>query len=123
TDVGGGSQRGSLSAGDWMELNGPFNLVNIDSLTFRTSGGNSNGTASGVVELRLGAFDGPIHASFTINGTANGNTYVSQTFPLANPGGLNELYLVFRPVGGGPGNNFFNLNWVEFGGSGVDAAP
>ena len=30
-----GCQRGSLSAGDWIELNGPFNLLNINSLTFR----------------------------------------------------------------------------------------
>jgi hypothetical protein len=28
-------------------------------------------------------------------------------------------YLVFRPVAGGPANNFFNLNWVEFGGQGI----
>ena len=28
-------------------------------------------------------------------------------------------YLVFRAVAGGPANNFFNLNWVEFGGQGI----
>ena len=37
TDVGGGLQRGSLGNGDWLQLNGPFNLTNIDSLTLRTS--------------------------------------------------------------------------------------
>ena len=37
TDVGGGQHRGSLAAGDWIQLNGPFNLVNINSLTFRVA--------------------------------------------------------------------------------------
>ena len=37
-DTGGGLQRGGLSNGDWIALNGTYNLVNIDSLTFRTSG-------------------------------------------------------------------------------------
>ena len=41
SDVGGGLQRGSLGNGDWLALNGPFNLVNINSLTFRTSGGSA----------------------------------------------------------------------------------
>ena len=49
-DVGGGLQRGGLSAGDWMELNGPFNLLNINSITFRVTGG-TNGAASGTVEI------------------------------------------------------------------------
>jgi len=26
---------------------------------------------------------------------------------------------VFQPAAGGPGNNFFNLNWTEFVGAGV----
>ena len=44
TDVGGGLQRGGLSTGDWIELNGPFNLVNISEITFRTSGGTAAAT-------------------------------------------------------------------------------
>jgi cytochrome c len=46
-------------------------------------------------------------------------TYASQTFPLADAGGLRQLFRVFRPVAGGPTNNFFNLNWAELGGSGI----
>ena len=51
--------RGSLGNGDWIKLNGPFNLVNIDSLTFRTSGG-SGAAGTGVVEVHLDAVDGPL---------------------------------------------------------------
>jgi cytochrome c len=112
---GGGQQRGSLGNGDWIKLNGPFDLVGIDSITFRTSGG------TGLVELHRGAVDGPLVDTFTIQPTANATTYASQTFPITDPGGLNELFLVFRPVAGGPGNNFFNLNWVQFNGQGISA--
>jgi cytochrome c len=116
-DVGGGLQRGGLSNGDWLALNGSYNLVNIDSLTFRTSGG------TGAVEVHLDAVDGPILTTTTIPATANATTYASHTIPITNPGGAHRIYLVFRPVDGGPGNNFFNLNWVEFGGVGVSLPP
>jgi PKD repeat protein len=117
-DVGGGLQRGGLSNGDWIALNGDYNLVNIDTLTFRTSGG-SGASGTGQVEVHRDAVDGPILTTVTIAPTADAVTFASQTFPISDPGGNHRLYLVFRPVTGGPGNNFFNLNWVEFGGAGV----
>ncbi|MET7397777.1 ThuA domain-containing protein [Dactylosporangium sp. NPDC005572] len=120
TDAGGGLQRGSLGNGDWIALNGTVNLQNINSLTFRTSGG-SGAAGTGSVEVRLDAVDGPVLTTVTIAPTANATTYASQTFPIADPGGAHRIYLVFRPVTGGPTNNFFNLNWVEFGGQGVSA--
>jgi PKD repeat protein/glucose/arabinose dehydrogenase/type 1 glutamine amidotransferase len=107
-DVGGGLQRGSLGNGDWIALNGTYRLAGITSLTFRTSGG------TGLVEVHLDTVDGPLLTTVTIAATAGGTTYASQTFPIADPGGAHRLYLVFRPAPGGPGNNFFNLNWVEF---------
>jgi PKD repeat protein/glucose/arabinose dehydrogenase len=115
TDVGGGLQRGSLSAGDWMELNGPFNLLNINAITFRVTGG-TNGAPSGTVELWRDAINtaggGTLVASQTITGTAAG-THSSQTFPLADPGGTHRLFLVFANA------NTYSLNWVEFVGPGV----
>jgi PKD repeat protein len=112
-DTGGGLQRGGLSNGDWIGLNGTYNLVNIDSLTVRTSGG------TGTVEVHLDAVDGPLLTTVTIPATGSATTYASHTFPITNPGGGHRIFLVFRPADGGPGNNFFNLNWVEFGGVGV----
>ena len=116
SDVGGGLQRGSLGNGDWLQLNGPFNLTNIDSLTLRTSGG------TGIAEVHLDAVDGPLLTAVTVPATAGATTYASTTVPLTDPGGLHELFVVFRPAPGGPTNNFFNLNWMEFGGTGI-AAP
>jgi PKD repeat protein/glucose/arabinose dehydrogenase len=114
-DTGGGLQRGSLGNGDWIALNGSFNLTNINAMTFRTSGG------TGVVEVHLDAVDGPLLTTVTVAATAGPTTYQSQPFPVTDPGGAHRLYLVFRPAPGGPTNNFFNLNWVEFGGQGVSA--
>jgi PKD repeat protein len=115
TDVGGGSQRGSLSAGDWIELNGPFNLLNINAITFRVTGG-TNGAASGTVEVWRDAINlaggGTLVSSQVITGTAAG-TYASQTFPITDPGGSHRLFLVF------PNANTYSLNWVEFVGAGV----
>ncbi|HEV8556262.1 MAG TPA: ThuA domain-containing protein [Actinophytocola sp.] len=113
TDAGGGLQRGSLGNGDWIALNGTYRLVDINSITFRTSGG------TGLVEIHQDTVDGPLLSTVTIAATADANTYASQVFPLADPGGAHRLYLVFRPAPGGPANNFFNLNWVEFGGAGI----
>ena len=94
TDVGGGQQRGSLSNGDWIQLNGPFNLLNIESITFRTSGG-TNGAPTGFVDIRRDAVDGPIVTTVELVGTANADTYASQTFPIADSG-THEYFLVFR---------------------------
>jgi hypothetical protein len=121
TDQGGGQQRGGLSNGDWLQLNGPFNLLNISDIAFRTSGG-ANGVPTGAVEIHRDAVDGPIVTTVTIAGTPDNNTYASQTFPLADSG-AHQYFLVFRSVPGGPGNNFFNLNWVEFVGAGVGVTP
>ena len=114
-DAGGGLQRGSLGNGDWIALNGSINLTGINAMTFRTSGG------TGVVEVHLDAVDGPLLTTVTVAATAGSTTYQSQTFPVTDPGGAHRIYLVFRPAPGGPTNNFFNLNWVEFGGQGVSA--
>ncbi len=39
TDGGAGVHRSSLAAGDWIQLNGPFNLFQIDTVTFRVADG------------------------------------------------------------------------------------
>jgi len=80
---------------------------------------SSDAGGIGIAELRQDAVDGPLVGSFTIPGTEGTTTYASHTVSLTPPAGLRDLFLVFRQAPGGPGNNFFNLNWVEFGGAGV----
>jgi hypothetical protein len=122
TDPGGGDlNRNGLDPGDWVAVNRTVNLLNVDSVTFRVSGGSAivAGTPRAAVELHLDAPSGPILSTVTINSTTGNNDYASQTFPISDPGGSHRLYLVFRNVTGGPTSNLFNLNWLEFGGAGI----
>jgi hypothetical protein len=122
TDGGAGVHRGSLGAGDWIQLNGPFNLVNINSVSFRVAdagGGRTAGSPLAAIEVRQDAVDGPIVTTANLVSTGGTATWISQTFPITMTG-THPLYLVFRAVpGGATGGNLFNLNWAEFNGSGV----
>jgi hypothetical protein len=56
----------------------------------------------------------------TLTSTGANTNWESQTYPISDPGGANELYLVFRSISGGAtGGNLFRLNWVQFDGPGV----
>jgi PKD repeat protein len=117
-----GVHRGSLSAGDWIQLNGPFNLLNIDSLTFRVAdagAGRTAGTPLAAIEIHQDSLSGPIVGTDNLVSTGDPAGWTSQTYPISLSG-THELYLVFRTVpGGSTGNNLFNLNWAEFGGAGI----
>jgi hypothetical protein len=121
--AGGGQHRASLGDGDWIALNGPFDLVNIESLGFRVASTSTDvpaGTAMAEVEIRLDAADGPILATSTLTSTGAATVWESQTVQVNDPGGPHAIYLVFRSVSGGQtGGDLFNLNRVEFGGTGI----
>ena len=124
---GPGTHRGSLAPGDWIQLAGPYNLLNITGVTFRvadTAAGRTAGSPLAAIEVRTGsATAGPIVATYNLVSTGSTAVWTTQTFPISLAG-TNELFLVFRAVTGGQtGNNLFNLNWVEFQGAGVGVAP
>jgi PKD repeat protein len=123
SDVGGGQHRGSLSNNDWIELNGPINLLNIQSLRFRVAdagGGRTPGSPLAAVQLRQDSPTGPTLLTANLTSTGGTSVWESQTFDLPAVSGANRLFLVFNSVAGGStGNNLFNLNWVEFVGGGV----
>ena len=86
TDGGGGVHRGSLGAGDWIQLNGPFNLVNINSVTFRVAdaaGGRTAGTPLAAIEIHQDAVDGPIVTTVNLASTGGTAVWASQTFPIS----------------------------------------
>ena len=122
TDVGGGLHRASLAAGDWLRLNGPFNLHQIDTIAFRVadnSAGRTAGSPLGAIELRTGsATTGPIVATYNLVSTGGTAVWTTQSFPISLAG-KNELFLVFRNVTGGATGSMFTMNWMEFGGNGV----
>ncbi|MBY5162627.1 ThuA domain-containing protein [Salsipaludibacter albus] len=120
---GGGEHRTGLNDGAWMQLNGGYDLVGIDGITLRVSDNANNlvaGAPLAAVEIHLDAPDGPILDTVQLTATGGTGTWESQSFPLADPGGLHDLYLVARAVpGGATGNNLFRLNWVRFDGAGI----
>jgi PKD repeat protein/glucose/arabinose dehydrogenase len=114
TDPDGGDlNRTSLDPGDWVAVNRGVNLRNITAVNFRVAGG------TGAIQLRLDAPDGPILSTATITATGGTGSYATQTVPVSDPGGSHRLYLVFQAVPGGPTSALFNLNWIEFVGTGV----
>jgi PKD repeat protein len=121
-----GVHRGSLAAGDWILLNGPFNLVNIDSVTFRVAdaaAGRTAGSPLAAIEVRQDAPNGPLVTTANLASTGGTGTWTSQTFPISQSG-THPLYLVFQTVpGGATGGNLFNLNWAEFSGAGIGVPP
>jgi PKD repeat protein/type 1 glutamine amidotransferase len=121
-----GVHRGSLGAGDWILLNGPFNLVNIDSVTFRVAdvaAGRTAGSPLAAIEIRQDAPNGPLVTTANLTSTGGTGTWTSQTFPISLSG-THQLYLVFQTVpGGATGGNLFNLNWAEFSGAGIGVPP
>ena len=130
-DPGGGQVRGSLEHDDYIAINNVVNLTNMNKqITFRYAGGAATvpvGTDRAAVEMRLDSVTGPVAATAILKSTGtNNNTYTSQTFPL-DFAGSRRVFLVFRTTPGGPPTGFGNLNWVEFGGSGIalptDTAP
>ena len=113
--------RGSLAAGDWIQLNGPFNLLNIDSVTFRVADTSMRtpGSLMAAIEVHQDTLTGPTVATYNLVSTGNATTWTSQTFPISLSG-THELFLVFREVPtGATGGNLFNLNWTEFVGKGI----
>ena len=110
--------------GDWVALNNRINLTNMNKEITLRYGSGGGGVAVGqpraMLEVRQGSSTGAVLTTITLNatGTANNNTYVTQTFPL-NFAGSQRLFLVFRPIAGGPTTNLANINWVEFSGPGV----
>jgi hypothetical protein len=122
TDGGAGVHRGSLADGDWIQLNGPYNLLNVNTIAFRVADGTAGRTAGSplaAIEVHQDAVNGPIVQTDTLTSTGGTAVWSTQTFPVALSG-THELFLVFRAVtGGATGGNLFLLNWAEFFGPGV----
>ena len=114
--------RASLGNGDWIQLNGPFNLHQIDTVTIRyadNGNGRTVGSPLGAIEVRTGAPDGPLVTTLELTSTGANEAWNSLTFPISLAG-KHELFFVIRSVPGGPGfGSLLRLNWAEFSGNGV----
>ena len=125
TDGGGsGTHRNSIATTDWLQLNGPFNLHQIDTVAVRFADGaaaRTVGSPLAAVDIRQDSITGPVIATADLTSTGGVDTWSTVTVPLANvAAGKHELFVTFRTVtGGATGANLINLNWLQFGGNGV----
>ena len=115
-DVLGGRQNiGFIDHGDYVSYE-TMNLLNINHITFRAASAGWGGR----IEIRANAPDGPLLGFTDVGVTGQWQLYREVTALVEDPGGTNELFLVFlrEPENAG----LFNLNWMEFGGFGVKGA-
>ena len=89
TDGGAGVHRNSLASGDWIKLNGPFNLHQIDAIQVRyadNAAGRTVGSPLGAIEVRTGSQTGPIVTTLNLTSTGNSTAWADLTFPISLPG-------------------------------------
>ena len=89
-----------------------MNFENIDYITLRYATQSIPAT----VEVRLGGISGSEIARIYTDVTGAWQSYDYFTTKLENPGGLHDVYLVFKNSGQ---SGIGNVNWVEFHGKGV----
>ncbi|MEN7547767.1 malectin domain-containing carbohydrate-binding protein [Rapidithrix thailandica] len=89
------------------------NLFNMNSATFRVASVYDGGT----VELRADSEHGTLLASANVPNTGSTDVWENITVPVTDPGGKHNLYFVFK--NNSVADNIFDINYVEFSGSGV----
>ncbi|WP_276166308.1 PKD domain-containing protein [Zobellia alginiliquefaciens] len=109
---GGGSEAIRADHGGYIVFE-DRNLLNIDAIRYRISAAAIGGT----IEFRTGGVTGPLLATTNIPVTGSTNNWVDVESTFTDPGGKNNIYFVFK---NNPGQqNIFDINYIEFIGSGV----
>ncbi len=112
---GGGQNIGFIEDGDWIS----FRDVRLEGLTWATYRVASAGPG-GIIEMRAGATNGVLLGTAVVEPTGNWQLYRDVTAPIDDPGGVFDLFLVFRATAGTGG--LFNVNWIDFFGRGIAEA-
>ncbi|MET0134093.1 MAG: carbohydrate-binding protein, partial [Kibdelosporangium sp.] len=106
-----GRRIGDINGGDWISFT-PVNLTGIEQVALRVS---APAGAGGSVELRSGSPTGALVATVTVPSTGGWDNYeLLPPVAVADPGGTNELFMVFRG-----GSSPFDLDSMTFIGDGV----
>ena len=123
TDGGAGVHRSQPRHNDWIQLNGPFNLFQIDSVTVRyadNAAGRTVGSPLGAIEVRTGSQTGPIVT--TLNLTSTGRTrpvWNTPDVPDRRWRASTSCSSCSGRSRAGATGSMFLLNWAEFSGNGV----
>ncbi|MEG3660185.1 PQQ-dependent sugar dehydrogenase, partial [Arenibacter palladensis] len=95
------------------------NLFNMNSVRYRVA----NTQIEGTIEMRTGSISGPLLATTLVPNTGSADNWINIESTFTDPGGKHDLYFVFR--NGTATQDIFDVNFVEFIGSGVsvDTSP
>ena len=100
-----------IEDGDWISFN-PYNLEDLDRVTFRVASGGAGGTIE--LQLRRRRTARLVAATPNIAPTGGWQTWKDVTIDLPDtvPAGTHRLFVVFRhPTATG---SLMNLNWFRF---------
>ncbi|MEK8228242.1 carbohydrate-binding protein [Oerskovia sp. M15] len=74
-----------------------MNLKDITGISARYTSGN----AGGLIDVRVGAANGPVLGTITMGSTGSWETHASSdVVPITDPGGTNTLFFVARSASG-----------------------
>ncbi|CAM4230433.1 malectin domain-containing carbohydrate-binding protein [Zobellia roscoffensis] len=108
----GGVQAIRVNHNSYIVLEGR-NLSNISSVKYYVA----SNTTGGTIELRLGSVTGTVVATSAVPNTGGATNWEYIETNFVNPGGKNDLYFVFKNPS--TQQNSFDLNFIEFTGSGI----
>jgi PKD repeat protein len=111
--LGGNLNVGWINDGSWLCWN-QMNFTNITSVTYRVASAGTGGRIEIHQDSPTGAMLG---TPATIPVTGDWQTWTNVTAPVTDPGGTHKVCFVFKR---NPNDKLlFNLNWIDFNGSGV----
>jgi glucose/arabinose dehydrogenase len=87
------------------------NLQNIDSIELRVASNQTGGS----IEIRADSETGTLLGSAVVPNTGGFTSWMSIIVPISDPGGLRDLYFIFK----GTGTDLFDLSTILFTGAGV----
>lgn len=102
------SSLGAIHHQSWF-LFRQIDLKGIKQLTYRYSSLNRDAT----IEVHVKSPDGPVISTLKYTATGAWNKFAEVSAPITDPGGVNDLYFVFKKEQQ-PNQHLFTLDWIEF---------
>lgn len=118
---------GGVTVGSWIAYDGmEFGETLPVRVKLRYANHPGDSATDEVVEVRVGAVDGPVAATVPVPVTEAWNDFATVEAEIADPSllaGSNRLYFVFGGTAGEGNSWVINLDWAQFSATGEDTDP
>lgn len=101
-------QLGSIHNGSWFMLK-QIDLTGIKQISYFYSSLNIDAT----LEVRVGSPTGEVISTLDYKNTGDWSKFIKVSAPVKDPGGINDLYFVFKKDQE-PNEHMFTLDWLTF---------